>query len=142
MRVFPSESGGTFVGVVNFVAPGNKDRDQARLAFATKCASYLHQGIGLVIVDVVTSRAANLHRELLTLLSQPAGDAASSANLYAAAYRPVRRRERDEIDIWPHALDVGQALVKLPLWIGPDLAVPIDLEATYSTACHRRRLSL
>jgi Protein of unknown function (DUF4058) len=140
LLVFQNEGGPTLVGAVELVSPGNKDREEARRAFAVKCASYLHQGIGLVVVDVVTSRAAHLHRELLGLLAQSGGDAAGNATLYAAAYRPVRRGERDEIDLWPHALSVGQPLVKLPLWIGPDLAVPIDLDATYTIACQRRRL--
>ena len=140
LLVFHSEGGPTLVGAVELVSQANKDRDDARRAFATKCASYLHHGIGLVIVDIFTSRGANLHRELLSLMREPGDDAATAASLYAAAYRPVRRGERDEIDIWPHPLAVGQPLVRLPLWIGPDLAVTIDLEATYQTACHRRRI--
>jgi len=140
LLVFQSEGGPTLVGAVELISPGNKDREEARRSFAVKCASYLHQGIGLVIVDVVTSRAANLHQELLSLLGNTVGDAASKATLYAVAYRPARRGEQDEIDIWPHSLAIGQPLVGLPLWIGADLAVPIDLEATYTTACQRRRL--
>ena len=140
LLIFQSEGGPTLVGAVELVSPGNKDREEARRAFVTKCASYLHQGIGLVIVDVVTSRAANLHQELLALLSNPGGDVASKSALYAVSYRPVRRGEQDEIDLWPHPLAIGQPLVSLPLWIASDLAVPIELEPTYTTACQRRRL--
>jgi hypothetical protein len=140
LLVFQSEGGPALVGALELVSPGNKDRQEARRAFAIKCASYLHQGIGLVVVDVVTSRAANLHQELLGLLNEAGRDAAVGAPLYATAYRPARRLDRDEIEIWPHALAVGQPLVKLPLWIGPELAVQVDLESTYLTACQRRRL--
>ena len=47
--------GATLVGAIELVSPGNKDRAEAHRAFAAKCASYLHEGIGLVIIDVVTS---------------------------------------------------------------------------------------
>lgn len=31
-------------------------------------------------------------------------------------------------------------LTELPLWLGPDLVVPVNLEITYNSACQRRRL--
>jgi hypothetical protein len=46
LLVFHSEGGPTLVGAVELVSPANKDRDDARRAFATKCASYLHHGAG------------------------------------------------------------------------------------------------
>src|SRR5262249_55977849 len=49
------------VAVVELVSPGNKDRPEARLAFAAKSATYLQRGIGLIILDIVTSRHFNLH---------------------------------------------------------------------------------
>src|SRR5205085_643032 len=52
--VFNDEGGPTLVAALELVSPQNKDRDAARRAFLTKCASYLQQGIGLVMVDVVT----------------------------------------------------------------------------------------
>ena len=48
--------------------PANKDRPSHRQAFALKCASYLHDNISVMIVDVVTERHGNLHAELLQLL--------------------------------------------------------------------------
>jgi hypothetical protein len=141
LQVFSGEGGPTLVGAIELVSPANKDRPESRRAFAIKCASYLQQGVGLVIVDVVTSRSANLHDELVSLIGQKADcQMPSGTGLYATAYRPVRRNERDEIEIWPQALAVGKALPELPLWIGPDLVVPINLEATYDSACRRRRL--
>jgi hypothetical protein len=60
--------------------------------------------------------------------------------LYAVAYRPVRRQDTDQVEIWPEPLAIGASLPVLPLWIGPDLVVPVDLESTYENACRRRRL--
>jgi hypothetical protein len=67
VQVIHSFGGPILVGAIELVSPGNKDRPEARRAFAIKCATYLHQGIGLVVVDVVTSRQANLHDELIAL---------------------------------------------------------------------------
>jgi hypothetical protein len=60
--------------------------------------------------------------------------------LYAAAYRPVRREEKEEIDLWAASLALGQALPVLPLALNWELCLPVDLEATYMDACRRRRL--
>src|SRR5205807_1837259 len=104
--------------------------------------SYLHQGVSLIIIDIVTSRRANLHNEIVHLLPS-AGACAMSlpAALYAVAYRPVLRRERAEIEVWPATFAVGDPLPTLPLRLTGDLFVPVDFEATYQEACRRRRLA-
>ena len=91
----------TLVGAIELISPSNKDRPEERRQFATKCASYLHQGISLVILDIVTNRRANLHNETMRLM-EAASDMALAAevNLYSAAYRPVQREERAEIEMW------------------------------------------
>ena len=60
--------------------------------------------------------------------------------LSAVAYRPVVREGREEIDVWAEALAVGRLLSTLPLALNAGLCLPIDLEATYTSACGRRRL--
>ena len=54
VHVFSSMAGPTLVAAIELVSPGNKDRDEARRAFAAKCAAYLQRGIGLIVVDIVT----------------------------------------------------------------------------------------
>jgi hypothetical protein len=142
IHVFASEGGPRLVGAIELVSPANKDRPAARRAFAIKCASYLHQGIGLLTIDVVTSRNACLHSELGSLLGwPPAAPGSGSWELSAFAYRPVRRSDQDWIDVWPERLTVGRALPELPLWLGPELVMPVNLESTYVDACRRRRLA-
>jgi hypothetical protein len=63
------------------------------------------------------------------------------ANLYAVAYRPIRRGQRDEVDVWRVPLALGRALPTLPLGLRGDLAIPVDFESTYAEACHRKRLT-
>jgi uncharacterized protein DUF4058 len=55
VQVFGTLSGKELVAAIELVSPGNKDRDEARIGFAAKCAAYLQQGIGLIIVDTVTT---------------------------------------------------------------------------------------
>jgi hypothetical protein len=142
VRVFSTAAGLTLVAVIELVSPGNKDRPAERRAFAAKCASYLAQGVSLIVVDVVTSRHANLHDDLMRFLdAAPDRDFPVGVNLYAVAYRPVRRGEREEIDLWLRPLAVGEPLPTLPLRLTGDLFVAVDFEATYQEACRRRRLA-
>ena len=84
---------------IELVSPGNKDRPEARRAFAAKCAGYLTAGVGLVVVDIVTDRLANLHNELIELMRQggavpPAAEADLRRRLppgAAGGRRPDRR---------------------------------------------------
>jgi hypothetical protein len=139
--VYESEGGPTLVAAVELVSPGNKDREETRQAFAAKCASHLQQGIGLVVVDVVTSRQFNLHDQLVRLMGQPETFLLPGAPaLYAVSYRPRRRKSADQIEIWPAPLAVGQPLPVLPLPLRGNGCVRLDLEASYTEARQRSRL--
>jgi hypothetical protein len=142
VRVFSTMSGLTLVGAIELVSPGNKVRPEERRAFAAKCASYLYQGISLIIIDVVTSRRANLHNETLrTMAASTKNELPEDGKLYAVAYRPVRRDERPEIDIWTATFAVGEQLPTMPLRLTGDVFVPIDFEAAYQEARQSRRLN-
>jgi hypothetical protein len=141
VQVLDELEDGRIVAVVELVSPRNKDRPESRRAFGAKCAAYLQRGIGLVIVDIVTSRQFNLHNEMIGVMGW--GDAfamPAGTTLYAVAYRPARRQEKNEIDVWPVALAVGGNLPLLPLALKGTRAVPLDLEAAYSDARQRSRL--
>jgi hypothetical protein len=129
------------VAVIELVSPSNKDREETRREFAAKCAAYLQRGIGVVVVDLVTTRHFNLHNELVHLLN--AGDALEmpdEAYLYAVAYRPVQRDNRSLADIWPIPLALGEPLPLLPLALLGAAPIPLDLEATYMDTRQRSRL--
>jgi len=142
VQVICTVTGPKLVAAIELISPGNKDRPAERRALAIKCASYLFQGISVVIIDIVTNRRANLHNEILEVMQAPDTlhlDAGCS--LYAVAYQPLRRDSRDEIDVWRTRLDLGKALPELPLGLRGDLVVPVDFETTYEEACRRRRLT-
>jgi hypothetical protein len=139
--ILDTRGGASLVAVVELVSPGNKDRADSRRAFAAKSATYLHRGIGLVVVDVVTERRANLHNTLMELMGLDSRFQMSpDASLYAVAYRPIRRHENNQVDVWPVPLSQGEALPLLPLALKGATTIPLDLEATYSDARQRSRL--
>ena len=140
--VYNTESGLTLVAAVELVSPGNKDRADYRRGFAAKCATYLQQGVGLIIIDVVTDRGGNLHNELVDLLGVGDQFLIADEGLYAAAYRPIRRPDVERIDVWPAALAVGKPLPLLPLSLDKAVCIPLDLEPPYMEACQRSRLPL
>jgi hypothetical protein len=141
VQVFSTVTGATLVAAVELVSPGNKDRPETRRAFAAKCVSYLTRGVGLIVVDIVTNRLANLHNEVIGLLGH--GEPfllAPSATIYAVAYRPSRQSSGDQIELWPKLLSLGQPLPMLPLALRNAGVVPVDLEETYGEARQRSRL--
>jgi len=141
VRVFSTGAGPTLVAAIELVSPGNKDRPEARRAFAAKCVSYLSQGVGLIVVDTVTGRTANLHDELMTLLGQGGPLLfGPGVSVYAAAYRPTRPPEGDRVELWLAPLVLGRPLPVLPLALRGAGCVPVDLEATYTEARRRSRL--
>jgi hypothetical protein len=128
------------VGAVELVSPANKDRPQSRDEFVTKCAGYLRQGIGLIVVDIVTQYKSNLHDALVTRVSEIGTDS-SSVDLYAAAYRPVEREEQKSLEIWLEGLTIAQALPTLPLWLAHGLYIPVDLHETYERTLEKLRIT-
>jgi hypothetical protein len=136
VQVFSDEGDPLLVAAVELLSPRNKDQPTARRAFAVKCVSYLQQGSGIVVVDTVTTRRANLHAAILALLDREAEAAALPSGLSAVSYRAVESGpDQQQLLLWPASLALGQPLPTLPLWIGPELAVPLDLEASYQAAC-------
>jgi hypothetical protein len=140
VRVFSRRDGRQLVGAIELVSPSNKDRAEERRAFVAKCASYLHEGVSVVLIDVVTTRRANLHNDLLQFLNAPTGLLPDQTYLYAAAYRPVMRNQTPQFDVWAETCSLATALPTMPLRLTGDLFVPVEFEATYQETCRQRRL--
>lgn len=142
VQVYWDVGGRKLVGAIELISPSNKDRPAERKAFASKCAAYIHAGISVIIIDVVTERGGNLHNETLRLMDGPDELLlATDAELYSAAYRPVRREQQDKVDVWTAVCEIGATLPTMPLRLRGDLFVPVDFESTYMEACRRRRLA-
>ena len=128
--------------VVELLSPRNKDRDDARRAFAAKVVAYLRRGAGLLVLDVVTNRSGNAHDDLVTLLNRPGESRLTSpTGLSAAAYQPAVEPNQGTVSVWFEVLTVGAALPVMPLWVRGFGFVPTELETSYTEACQRSRLT-
>jgi hypothetical protein len=129
------------LAVIELVSPGNKDDTESRETFAGKCLSYLAKGIGLVVIDIVTGRLANLHNWMVKLAKHDAKfEMPGNPPIYTSAYRPVHRNKEDAIDLWMWPLVVGSVLPIVPLALKEFGTVPLNLEATYRESCERSRI--
>jgi len=142
VRIYEDLGGAQLRAAIELVSPANKDRPGSRRTFAAKCAGYLKQAISVAIIDVVTERTANLHRELLDVLEVSQANWDSPTQLYAVAYRPVPIQNQTRIEAWPEELSLGSPLPVLPLWLGLDLCLPLQLEETYTTTCDGLRIPI
>jgi hypothetical protein len=121
---------------VEIVSPSNKDRPASRHAFAVKCADILRRGASLVVVDIVTDRHASPHAELLEVVeAEPGAEWEAGTRLSAVAYRTVPGDGPNRLQLWPAELSIGAPLPTVPLWLGEDGAIPLDLEASYELTC-------
>src|SRR5262249_53145828 len=68
VQVFADNGDPRLTAAIELLSPRNKDRPQARQAFAVKCVGYLQQGSSVVVVDTVTTRRAELNAAILSLL--------------------------------------------------------------------------
>jgi hypothetical protein len=136
VRVFDERRRSRLVAAVEIVSPANKDRPAHRRAFVRKCAGLLREGVSVTVVDIVTTRTTSLYEELLDEigLSDPALSPEAPA-IYAAVCRLARPEEEWRLEAWLTPLTLGTPLPTTPLWITADLAVPLDLEASYEQSC-------
>jgi hypothetical protein len=137
VRVYDEKRHCRLVAAVEIVSPANKDRPEHRRAFVAKCAGLLREGVSVVIVDVVTTRTQNLYGEFLDLIGRT--DPALHPEpppLYVAACRLTKRADEWMLEAWAQALGLGRPLPTAPLWLAADLAVHLELEASYELSCN------
>ncbi len=136
VRIHDATRGRRLVAAIEIISPANKDRPEHRNVFLGKCAALLQNGVAVSIVDVVTVRQFNLYVTMLELIGHSDPTLGNPPpDLYAASCRCVRREERNLLETWSRRLEIGDALPTLPLWLGADRSVPLDLEQSYEQAC-------
>jgi hypothetical protein len=141
VRVYDTWRHRRLVAAIEIVSPANKDRPEHRRVFVAKCAALIRQNVSVAIIDLVTTRRFNLYGDLLELIGQADPSlAAEPPPLYAAACRWRRAEDSWRLQTWAHALGVGQPLPTLPLWLADDLAVPLELDASYEETCRILRI--
>jgi hypothetical protein len=122
------------VAMVEIVSPGNKGSQRTLEAFVRKAEDAVAAGIHLLIVDLFPPGKRDpqgIHREIWA----DRGDEfvmPPDKRLTCAAYVGG---ELPEAYVEPVA--VGDALPNMPLFLTPDVYVPVPLEATYQAAWER-----
>jgi len=116
---------------VELVSPRSDDR--ARESFVAKCVDSLRRGWSLAVIDAVTKPHIDMIPALVAMLEKNANKVPASG-IAAVAYR-VLAREDGELQGWLFSLEVGGTLPILPLWLGSEITVPLDLEASHAAAC-------
>jgi hypothetical protein len=142
VRVYDTRRGRRLVAAIELISPANKDRPEHRSQFTAKCAALLRQGVSLVLVDVVTARDVNLYADLLELIGR--SDLLFGTHppaTYAVACRWRPRGTRGWLETWNQELKPSLPLPCLPLWLTEDLAIPLDLEASYEQTCRDLRIA-
>lgn len=129
------------VAVIEIVSPANKDRPEHRRAFAAKCATMLQQRVSVSVIDLVTLRRGNLHAELMDLLGSAGSNVPSVApDLYAVTYRAHEYQQAWRLETWMYSLEIGSSLPIIPLWLSPELGIPLELEKSYEASCSALRI--
>jgi hypothetical protein len=141
VRVYDTKRGRRLVAAVEIVSPANKDRPDHRRAFVAKCLALLQKQVCVAIIDLVTTRNFNLYGELLAWAgTADGGPGPESPAIYAVACHPRKTEEAWLLESWDYPLSIGKPLPTLPLWLAENLAVPLELEASYEETCRILRI--
>jgi Protein of unknown function (DUF4058) len=128
------EKDGRLIAAIELVSPRNKDRPSAREQYVARYLSYLQAGVHVLLVDV--------HRRPLEFGFSQMIAAAFNAGLprvpapSAVSYRVGETAATGGrmLSVWHEALRVGEPLPAMPLALADELAVSVELDATYSKA--------
>ena len=128
------ERDGRLIAAVELISPRNKDRPAAREQYAGRYLNYLRGGVHLLLVDVHRrplgfSFAEALAERLGSLPTAATGPAAVSYRVGAPAAAGGRM-----LGVWQQPLAVGAPLPAMPLALGADRAVTVELEPAYARA--------
>lgn len=142
VRIYDTQRGRHLVAAIELICPANKDRPESRRQFVAKCAELLRQHVSIVLVDLVNVRDFNLYTEMLEWIGEEQelrNDDLQSTYAVSCCRRP--RGLKRWLESWNHPLTIGAPLPTLPLWLSDELAIPLDLEASYEQTCRDLRIT-
>jgi hypothetical protein len=130
-RVTVRHRHGQIVAVIEVVSPGNKAAVSELRAFVEKVSSLIQQGIHALVIDLFppTSRdPKGTHRSICDEFEDDDFTPPADKPLTLAAYSagPVKTA-------YVEPIAVNDRLPDMPLFLEPEVYVPVPLEATYQT---------
>jgi len=138
VRVYDEELNRKLVAAIEIVSPSNKDRPEKPEIFIGKVAALLRREVCVSIIDLVSTRHANLYAGLLASLGRSDPQLPSKPQpLYAVTLRTRNFPERKQplLDAWYYPMAIGEPLPTLPIWLSPELRVMLPLESSYEQTC-------
>jgi hypothetical protein len=130
---------GQLIAAMEIVSPRNKDRPAARERYLGRYAGYLRQGVHLLLIDVLPRPVGFSFADALAInlgLAQPPCPAPCAVSYRVGESVP----EGTIVALWRRQLQVGQILPAVPLALGLEQRVLVDLEHTYREAARRAYL--
>ncbi len=129
-RVAIRHASGLVVSVVEIVSPGNKDSKHSIRAFTEKAAELLRQCISLLVVDLFPPTPRDpqgIHKAIWDTLCDEPYEQPPDCPLTCVAYSAGA-----EITAYVQPTAVGEALPAMPVFLGPETYVSLDLDVTYT----------
>jgi hypothetical protein len=127
------------VASIELVSPTHGRTPSSRKAFVARCADLLRDGFSVTVVDVVGG-AVSLHEELMRFLELAEfWSSAPTSPTFAATYRWMHNHKLGRLETWTYPLSVGQPLPAVPVWLAYDIAIPLELDASYERTCELLR---
>ena len=135
VRVYDEMHRRELVAAVEIISPANKDRPENRRAFVAKCAALLQKNVSVSIVDLITTRHFNLYTDLLDFIGWSDPTHSTIPPVYAVTCRARTLEKVPRVATWAYPLTIGKPLPLLPIWLTEELAISLDLEASYEETC-------
>jgi hypothetical protein len=134
---------GSLAAAIEVVSPRNKDRREAKEAYASRYLGYLRQGVHLLLLDLLPRPVGFSFLDVLGAalgLAIPGTPAPFAVSFRIGDPIPTENAESPVIGVWHRALQTGQSLPVLPLILTSRQHLMIDLEQSYHAACEQAYL--
>ena len=120
---------GDVVAIIEIVSPGNKDSRNALRSFVQKAATFLRNGVHLLIIDLFPPSDRDpqgIHGAIWNEVGDEAYTAPEDKPLTVASYHAA-----DEMTAYIQPVAVGDPLPSMALFLGRELFVIPPLETSY-----------
>jgi hypothetical protein len=135
-RVTVRHRHGDVVAVIEIVSPGNKATAAECRAFVTKSADLMAQGVNLLLVDLFPPGKHDPQRLHQAIWDEFASDDDDDPPADLPADKPLTVVGYDAGPVkvaYIEPLAVGDPLPDMPVFLQPEVWVPVPLETTYQT---------
>jgi hypothetical protein len=123
---------GQVVAVIEIVSPGNKASRAEFRTLVEKTADLIRQGVNVLLIDPFPPGKRDpqgIHKAIWDEFEETELDMPATKRLTLASYDAG-----PEYTAYVDFVAVGDALPDMPLFLKPDIYVPVPLEATYQSA--------